>query len=110
MEGYWKLNRLIDSLPRCAGVGIGNALAREFHAKGLHVIATARSRDSLAELEEMGMTTLSLDVTSEESIRWAKNAVEALVGGRGLDILVHNAFVSLFFSCVLVAISTNSLF
>ncbi|CAG8951532.1 hypothetical protein HYFRA_00007448 [Hymenoscyphus fraxineus] len=75
----------------CAGVGIGNHLAREFHANGLLVIATARNKASLAELEEMGMETLSLDVTSEESIRAAREAVEGLVGGGGLDILVHNA-------------------
>ncbi|CAG8982819.1 hypothetical protein HYALB_00006628 [Hymenoscyphus albidus] len=75
----------------CAGVGIGNCLAREFHAKGLLVIATARNKASLAELEEMGMETLSLDVTSEESIRAAREAVEGLVGDGELDILVHNA-------------------
>ncbi|OWP00095.1 hypothetical protein B2J93_8666 [Marssonina coronariae] len=36
------------------------------------------------------MSTLSLEVTSEESIKEAKNAVEKLTGGR-LDILVNNA-------------------
>lgn len=57
---------------------------------GLHVIATARDKVVLADLEELGMTTLSLDVTNTDSIREAKIAVEKLTGGK-LDILVNNA-------------------
>ncbi|RDL35950.1 uncharacterized protein BP5553_06562 [Venustampulla echinocandica] len=75
----------------CAPGGIGNALAREFHANGLHVIATARSRSAITDLEDIGMTTVSLDVTSEESIAMARKEVEELVQGRGLDMLVNNA-------------------
>ncbi|KAK6580700.1 hypothetical protein PZA11_006936 [Diplocarpon coronariae] len=74
----------------CSPGGIGHALAREFHAKGLHVIASARTKDAITDLEALGMSTLSLEVTSEESIKEAKNAVEKLTGGR-LDILVNNA-------------------
>lgn len=46
----------------------------------------------LADLEEMGMTTLSLDVTNVESIHEAKIEVEKMTGGK-LDILVNNACV-----------------
>ncbi|CZR63966.1 related to 1-acyldihydroxyacetone-phosphate reductase [Phialocephala subalpina] len=74
----------------CSPGGIGHALAREFHSKGLHVIATARDKIVLADLEELGMTTLSLDVTNTDNIREAKTEVEKLTGGR-LDILVNNA-------------------
>ncbi|PBP23986.1 short chain dehydrogenase [Diplocarpon rosae] len=74
----------------CSPGGIGHALAREFHARGLHVIASARNKDAITDLEALGMATLSLEVTSEESIRDARVTVEKLTGGR-LDILVNNA-------------------
>ena len=59
---------------------------------GLHVIASARSRDSLADLEQIGISTVSLEVTSAESRKAARKEVEKLSGGR-LDILVNNAWV-----------------
>ncbi|KAL2065668.1 hypothetical protein VTL71DRAFT_3338 [Oculimacula yallundae] len=74
----------------CSPGGIGHALAREFHAKGLHVIATARTKDAIQDLAEMGMSTLALEVTSQESIAEARVEVEKLTGGR-LDVLVNNA-------------------
>jgi 1-acylglycerone phosphate reductase len=57
---------------------------------GLHVIATARNKDVLKDLEAMGISTLSLDVTSSKDIEIAKKEVEVLTGGK-LDILVNNA-------------------
>lgn len=44
----------------------------------------------LKDLEEMGMSALSLDVTNAEDIERARKEVEALTGGK-LDILVNNA-------------------
>ena len=57
---------------------------------GLHVIATARNKDVLKDLESVGMSTLSLDVTNAKDIENARKEVEALTGGK-LDILVNNA-------------------
>lgn len=57
---------------------------------GLHVIATARNKDVLKDIEAMGMSTLSLDVTNAEDIEKARKEVEVLTGGN-LDILVNNA-------------------
>ncbi|KAI9050523.1 hypothetical protein LZ554_005684 [Drepanopeziza brunnea f. sp. 'monogermtubi'] len=74
----------------CSPGGIGHALAREFHAKGLHVIATARSKDAIEDLEAMGMSTLGLEVTNADSIEEARGEVERITGGK-LDILVNNA-------------------
>ncbi|KAL3420158.1 short chain dehydrogenase [Phlyctema vagabunda] len=74
----------------CSPGGIGHSLAKEFHAKGLHVIATARDKSSIADLEAQGMTTISLDVNNSDNIAAAKRTVEALTGGK-LDILVNNA-------------------
>ncbi|TVY50928.1 NADPH-dependent 1-acyldihydroxyacetone phosphate reductase, partial [Lachnellula cervina] len=76
----------------CAPGGIGNALAREFHSKGLHVIATARNTDQITDLSDMGMSTLALDVTDSASIAAARVEVEALTCGT-LDILVNNAYL-----------------
>jgi 1-acylglycerone phosphate reductase len=81
---------LIFLLYSCTPGGIGHALARDFHSQGLHVIATARDREKIRDLELLGLTTLSLEVTSLESILAAKKVVTELTGG-GLDILVNNA-------------------
>lgn len=74
----------------CTPGGIGHALALEFHSKGLHVIATARNPAVLAEMADMGMSTLALDVTNAESIKTCHGQVSKLTGGT-LDILVNNA-------------------
>jgi len=58
---------------------------------GLHVIATARNKDTISDLEATGISTISLEVTSSESISSAKDVVEKLTGGK-LDILVNNAY------------------
>jgi len=63
------------------------------------VIATARGKEKIKDLEALGLTTLSLDVTSLKSILAAKEAVAAITGG-GLDILVNNAYVPLCILCV----------
>ncbi|KAK7756326.1 putative secondary metabolism biosynthetic enzyme [Diatrype stigma] len=79
----------------CSEGGIGEALALEFQAQGLHVFATARSEtkisDSLKQLPNV--TVLPLDVTSKESIAAAVAAVSgsATGGGGKLDYLVNNA-------------------
>ena len=44
----------------------------------------------LKDLEAMGMSTLSLDVTNTGDIESARKEVERLTGGT-LDILVNNA-------------------
>lgn len=59
-------------------------------AAGLHVIATARNPDVLEDMAAQGMSTLPLDVTSQESIAACKAEVEKITNGR-LDILVNNA-------------------
>ncbi|KAI9886926.1 MAG: hypothetical protein M1823_001295 [Watsoniomyces obsoletus] len=74
----------------CAPGGIGHSLAKEFHNRGFRVFATARNKDVLADLHELGMETLSLDVTSQSDVEVVKNTVEHRTGGR-LDYLVNNA-------------------
>ncbi|KAK1749500.1 hypothetical protein QBC47DRAFT_395731 [Echria macrotheca] len=74
----------------CTPGGIGHALCLEFHAKGLHVIATARNVSVLAGLAELGMSAVALDVTDAESIKTCHAEVAKITGG-SLDILVNNA-------------------
>ncbi|KAM3498651.1 hypothetical protein MY10362_008040, partial [Beauveria mimosiformis] len=54
-----------------------------------HVIATARRVEVLEELAAMGMSAVSLDVTSSASIEKCKAQVIEITGGT-LDILVNN--------------------
>ena len=77
---------------RCSDGGIGHALAKEYHAKGLRVFATARRLDSMGDLKSSGIEIFSLDVTSSESIAALKAKVSEITGGK-LDFLVNNACV-----------------
>ncbi|PNH29897.1 hypothetical protein VD0004_g3413 [Verticillium dahliae] len=52
----------------CTPGGIGHALVKEFHARGLHVIATGRRPEVLKELSDIGVSAVALDVTNAESI------------------------------------------
>ncbi|KAG5953110.1 hypothetical protein E4U53_006846 [Claviceps sorghi] len=77
----------------CTPGGIGYALAREFHAQGHVVIATARRDEIVRLLRDDGMMALSLDVTNQDSIIACVDEVTRITGG-GLDILVNNAGLS----------------
>ena len=74
----------------CSEGGIGDALAQEFHTRGLRVFATARNLNKLKHLETVGIETVSLDVTDEESIRKAVEKIKLATEGT-LDFLVNNA-------------------
>ncbi|KAK3390051.1 acylglycerone-phosphate reductase-like protein [Podospora didyma] len=74
----------------CTPAGIGHALALEFHARGIYVIATARRTSVLTDLAALGMSTLALDVTKPESIKTCHEEVAKITGGT-LDFLVNNA-------------------
>ena len=69
--------------------GIGKATATAFHRRGWEVVATARRLEDVADLADQGMTTLTLDVLSEDSMKAAVSAVEA--GQGGIGVLVNNA-------------------
>lgn len=69
--------------------GIGKAAAKQFLEKGFKVIGTARRKESLSDLAEQGVKTVSLDVTKEESIQSAFK--EIFNAHPNIDILVNNA-------------------
>jgi 1-acylglycerone phosphate reductase len=57
---------------------------------GLQVIATARSKDKIADLGPRGITLLSVDVDDAASIAQLKKDVARITDGR-LDYLINNA-------------------
>ncbi|KAF3042340.1 hypothetical protein E8E12_003269 [Didymella heteroderae] len=74
----------------CSKGSAGHALALEFASRGMRVFATARSLGSLAGLEDNGIETMTLDVTSTDSIAALKANIVARTGGK-LDMLFNNA-------------------
>ncbi|KAJ5731136.1 short-chain dehydrogenases/reductase [Penicillium malachiteum] len=78
----------------CSGGGLGEAMAKVYHAKGFRVFATVRNMTKLGSLSDnKDITILDLDVTSSESIAQCAKVVEKHTGGT-LDILVNNAGMS----------------
>jgi NADP-dependent 3-hydroxy acid dehydrogenase YdfG len=69
--------------------GIGHATAERLLAGGFTVYATARRPESIADLQEKGAHTLTLDVTDEQSMSAAVEAVSEAEGAVG--ILINNA-------------------
>jgi NAD(P)-dependent dehydrogenase (short-subunit alcohol dehydrogenase family) len=69
--------------------GIGRATALRLARSGWRVYASARRAESIADLEDAGCETLALDVTDEQSMRDAVDAVERAEGAVG--VLINNA-------------------
>lgn len=79
-----------------ATAGIGRETALFLAKQGHHVIASGRKVAELEKLAAEGkavgkLDTLSLDVTSAESIAAAVKEVDKLTENRGVDVLVNNA-------------------
>ena len=69
--------------------GIGRATAPRLSHSGWKVYASARRVESISDLKDAGCETLALDVTDEESMRAAVDAVEQAQGAVGA--LINNA-------------------
>lgn len=69
--------------------GIGRATAERLHHAGHPVYATARHAKDIADLEDLGIRTMPLDVTDPDS---AATAVDRVVREHGaVGVLVNNA-------------------
>ncbi|CAG8972457.1 hypothetical protein HYALB_00001146 [Hymenoscyphus albidus] len=75
----------------CTPGGIGNALARELHSRGLFVFATARTLEKITDLKELGIECLHLIVDDTESVKACHEKAVQILNGRGLDFLINNA-------------------
>jgi 1-acylglycerone phosphate reductase len=75
----------------CSG-GIGKELAKSFAARGVTVLATARSVESLKDLTSQfnNIEAFALELDDRESIERLKELVTARTNGQ-LDFLVNNA-------------------
>ncbi|KAL1675123.1 hypothetical protein EV122DRAFT_292925 [Schizophyllum commune] len=74
----------------CTAGSIGDALAREFHARGFRVFATSRNYETMSTLAQEGIETIKLDITQDEDIERVAREVSMRTGGT-LDVLVNNA-------------------
>ncbi|KAI5885420.1 NAD(P)-binding protein [Schizophyllum commune H4-8] len=76
----------------CTTGSIGDALAREFHARGYRVFAASRRLETMESLAKEGIETIKLDLANDGDIQEAVNEIGKRTGG-SLDILVNNAGV-----------------
>ncbi|KAH9837726.1 uncharacterized protein C8Q71DRAFT_558428 [Rhodofomes roseus] len=73
----------------CSKGGIGFALCEEFAAKGCKVYATARRLEAMEGFKDPNISTLKLDVTSDEDVAEVVKTVLEREGS--IDIVVNNA-------------------
>ncbi len=72
-----------------ASSGIGKAAARDLSQAGFKVYAVARRLEQMQELTAHGVTTLKMDITSDDDIDQVISQIAEETGG--VDILVNNA-------------------
>ncbi|XP_061419382.1 dehydrogenase/reductase SDR family member 9-like [Lethenteron reissneri] len=78
--------------------GFGELLAKRLDVRGFHVIAacfTEEGQNAIKAETSQRLKTVSLDVTNNESVKRAAEAVQEIVGDKGLWGLVNNAGVCL---------------
>jgi 1-acylglycerone phosphate reductase len=73
-------------------------MAREFHTHGLRVFATARNPKKMANLEELGIERLTLDVDDHESVTKCFANVNEAVGDQGVAYLVNSASIGMIYT------------
>lgn len=78
-----------------ASSGLGLAIAEALVGRGWRVFGGALPTDNLADLERIGATPLPIDITQDESVRAAMDALGGQLGDNGLSALVNNAGVML---------------
>lgn len=72
-----------------ASSGMGKSTANVLHEQGYKVYGAARRIDKMKDLEQKGMSIISLDLTKDETIVSAVNMIIEKEGR--IDILINNA-------------------
>lgn len=72
--------------------GIGYHCARELHARGWSVIATARADEDIARLKAEGLETIHLDYALPETIAAAADQIAELTGGKLYGLFNNGAY------------------
>ncbi len=72
--------------------GIGLTVAQGLHARGYRVFATARKREDVEKLKQMGLTSLQLDLDDSNSIRNAVKQVLQETGGKLYALFNNGAY------------------
>lgn len=81
-----------------ASTGIGYGVVQALVKRAYHVFATVRSTDDSERLHGVFgymVTTVIMDVTSDESVKSAIEFVTDKLGGRGLTALINNAGIAI---------------
>lgn len=90
MSGKQKKTALVTG----ASSGMGKAIAKRLLADGFDVYVAARSVDKMADLSSLGATPLKMDISKDEEITAAVEAILRESGG--VDVLVNNAGFGLY--------------
>jgi NAD(P)-dependent dehydrogenase (short-subunit alcohol dehydrogenase family) len=77
-----------------ASSGMGKAIARQLIADGFQVYVAARQIDKMKDLALLGARTLRMDISRDEDIQAAVNAILSEVDA--IDVLVNNAGFGLY--------------
>ena len=72
--------------------GIGLAVAQGLHERGYRVFATARKRDDVESLKQLGLTSLQLDLDDSLSIKNALKQVLQETGGKLYALFNNGAY------------------
>lgn len=72
-----------------ASSGMGKETAKMLLADGYTVFAAARRIERMADLEELGATAISMDISKDDEIVAAVEKIKAQSGG--VDVLINNA-------------------
>ena len=70
--------------------GIGYETAYHLHQKGYKVFATARKKEDVYKLRELGLTSFLLDVTKKETIPDTLDKILKMTNGK-IDVVFNNA-------------------
>ncbi|WP_309498294.1 SDR family NAD(P)-dependent oxidoreductase, partial [Ralstonia pseudosolanacearum] len=77
-----------------ASSGMGKAIAKRLLADGFNVYVAARSVDKMEDLSRLGAKPLKMDISKDEEIAAAVEAILRETGG--VDVLVNNAGFGLY--------------